>query len=162
MRLLLGEVLQGGHFYPLGYNIIRFILFLGKYYVCEMLNLANLIGQWYFTDRFLRGQFSKIAWGGIRSEEHVSVLPILASCDMWTYFGSGGDLSNSFAMCVFPLNMINQKFYTFWYFWMAFLFTISVSMLVTRIALILFTDVRVLLLNFYLSNAGNLNIVSIF
>ncbi len=51
-----------------------------KYYICEFLNLVNVVLQFFLTNFFLDGQFNRIAWEGIHLEEHNSVLPILADC----------------------------------------------------------------------------------
>ena len=49
-------------------------------------------------------------------------------------------------MCVLPLNMINQKFYAFFYIWLAFLLVASLSMLVIRIGFLLSAELRLLAL----------------
>ena len=53
-----------------------------KYYVCEFLNVANVVFQFYFTNFFLDGQFARVAREGIHLEENNSVLPILSECRM--------------------------------------------------------------------------------
>jgi hypothetical protein len=64
---------------------------LVKFYICEFLMVANVIFQFYATDFFLNGQFSRIAWDGLYLEEHHSVLPILSECkiDLYVFFISG-------------------------------------------------------------------------
>ena len=51
-----------------------------KFYICEVLNAANAVAQFYFTAWFLNGNFSKIATEGLYLEENESVLPILSEC----------------------------------------------------------------------------------
>ena len=50
------------------------------FYVCEALNVANVIGQFYFTNFFLDHEFHNIAMRGLQLEENESILPILAEC----------------------------------------------------------------------------------
>ena len=53
-----------------------------KFYICEVLNAANAVAQFYFTAWFLNGNFSKIATEGLYLEENESVLPILSECKL--------------------------------------------------------------------------------
>ena len=55
---------------------------LVKYYICEAMNVANVIGQFYFTNFFLDGEFHNIARMGLTLEENESMLPILAECSL--------------------------------------------------------------------------------
>ena len=50
------------------------------YYLAELLNVGNVLAQFYFTDYFLDGQFGRIASEGLALEENNSILPILAEC----------------------------------------------------------------------------------
>ena len=59
---------------------IRQKLFSVKYYLCEALNAANAVLQFYFTAWFLDGKFGQIATEGLFLEENESVLPILSEC----------------------------------------------------------------------------------
>ncbi len=36
-------------------------------------------------------------------------------------FGKGGDEQRLYGLCVLPLNIVNQKFYTIFWFWLSFL-----------------------------------------
>ena len=65
-------------------------------------------------------------------------------------FGSATGGSNKWALCVLPLNMINQKFYSFFYFWLFFLMIISLTILVIRIGLIGSPSLRELSTKFHL------------
>ena len=53
-----------------------------KFYICEVLNAANAVAQFYFTAWFLNGNFSRIATEGLYLEENESVLPILSECKL--------------------------------------------------------------------------------
>ena len=64
-------------------NIIYIIFFtniLVKFYIAEVMNLANAIGQFFFTDYFLSGHFKDVGFNGLFLNEHESVMPIVASC----------------------------------------------------------------------------------
>lgn len=63
--------------------MIRVVVSVG-YYLCELLNAANVTAQFFFTNLFLGGNFSRIALDGLALDEYDSVLPILAECWMET------------------------------------------------------------------------------
>ena len=46
------------------------------------------------------------------------------------------------AICVLPNNIVHQKFYLFLWFWLAFLFTATVILLLYRLALLLIPSFR--------------------
>ena len=56
--------------------------------------------------------------------------------------GTGGFTDRIILKCVLPLNMQNQKFYTFYYFWLWFLLLISMLMVLLRIACVVSTELR--------------------
>ena len=51
-----------------------------KFYLCELLTIANVFGQLHLTNFFLDGEFQRIAMQGLNLEENDSVLPVLAEC----------------------------------------------------------------------------------
>ena len=58
------------------------IIFIVKYYVSEVMNLVNVVAQYFFTDYFLggNGRFMEVGLKGLSLDEHMSILPILGSC----------------------------------------------------------------------------------
>jgi len=88
-----------------------------KFFACELLNFANVIGQIFFTDMFLGYQFQK--------------------------FGPSGSLQKHDALCVLPLNIINEKIYVFLYLWFVFLAAVSGIWLVYRLLTIVSHQMRV-------------------
>jgi len=122
-----------------------------KFVTCEILNFANVIGQIYFTDMFLGYQFSKygrdvfsISQGDLndRSDPMNEVFPKVTKCSFHKY-GPSGTIQKHDALCVLPLNIINEKIYIFLYFWFVFLAAISAVWLVYRLLTILSLDTRV-------------------
>jgi len=121
-----------------------------KFYVCEILLLVNLIFQYFITSKFLQGEdhFRKVALQGWNTQEHVSVLPITGLC--YVQSGGLGGLTNDDApLCVLPLNMINQKYFSFLYVWLAILVTLSLGILAMRVMMILLPDFRPIVLNVF-------------
>ena len=51
-----------------------------KFYIAEVMNLANAVAQFFFTDYFLDGHFATVGYHGLFLEENETVMPILSSC----------------------------------------------------------------------------------
>ena len=93
-----------------------------------------------------------------REDPLTRTLPILTMCN-FKKFGTGGNLENTEGICVLPNNIVHQKFYLFLWFWLAFLFTATVILLLYRLALLLIPSFRS-----FISNklwAGRLQIIII-
>lgn len=122
-----------------------------KFVTCEVLNFANVIGQIYLTDMFLGNQFTKfgrdvfsVSEGDLnnRSDPMNQVFPKVTKCFFQKY-GPSGTIQKHDALCILPLNIINEKIYIFLYFWFVFLAAISAVWLVYRLLTIVSHDVRV-------------------
>lgn len=107
--------------------------YFGRYFVCELLNLINVVGQIFFTDRFLGGAFTTYGSEVIRFSEMdhnertdpmMKIFPRVTKCLFYT-FGSSGDVQKHDALCILPLNIINEKIYIFLWFWFIILAAIS-------------------------------------
>ena len=61
-------------------KLICYFLFPVKYYVMEVMNLVNVIAQYFFTDYYLGSQFWKVGYHSWFLESDVNVLPTMASC----------------------------------------------------------------------------------
>ena len=59
-------------------------LWAWKFYFCEFLTLVNLYLQYTVTNVFLEDHFNLVAIGGLKTDEHVSVMPITGSCNFET------------------------------------------------------------------------------
>lgn len=125
--------------------------FFIKFVVCEILNFANVVGQIYLTDAFLGYQFTKYGRDVFsQSEENLNnrvdpmhqVFPKVAKCNFHKY-GPSGTITKHDALCVLPLNVINEKIYIFLYFWFVFLATVTGVWLVYRFLTIFSHSLRV-------------------
>jgi len=122
-----------------------------KFVFCEVLNLVNVIGQIYFTDMFLGYQFTKFGRDvftisemdmNYREDPLHKVFPKVAKC-RFSKYGPSGSVQNHDALCVLPLNIINEKIYIFLYFWFIFLGAISAIWFIYRLLTIFSFDLRV-------------------
>lgn len=104
------------------------------FYFCEILNLANVIGNIYLTDHFLGGEFTtygpKVVTFLNRDPEERNdpmnyLFPKVTKC-IFHKFGHSGTIEKLDAMCVLALNIINEKIYVFLWFWFIILAIISI------------------------------------
>lgn len=63
-------------------------------------------------------------------------------------YGRGGGISKHEGLCVLPLNMVNQKFYTIFFFWLSFLLIVTSFMAFFRLLVILSKEVRDFILRY--------------
>lgn len=129
-------------------------LYFTKYVFCEFLNLVNVIGQIYFTNKFLGGAFVTYGADVIkysemnqenRTDPMVQVFPRVTKCTFHT-FGPSGDVQKHDSLCILPINIINEKIYIFLWFWLIMLATVSASAIVYRLLTTLIPKFRYLLL----------------
>ncbi|KAG0710313.1 Innexin inx2 [Chionoecetes opilio] len=96
------------------------------YIACEVLNFVNVIGQIYFTDRFIGFEF--LTYGtdvikftnqdiGTRHDPMDRVFPKVMSCSFHHTGIGGADDVKIPALCVMPLNILNEKIFIFLWFW---------------------------------------------
>ncbi|KAH1022620.1 innexin inx7 [Dendroctonus ponderosae] len=110
--------------------------------LCECLNLLNVLLQIYITDRFLNGQFMSLGANVWRQGLESSVDPLdvvfpkVTKCTFHKY-GPSGSIQWHDAMCVMALNVINDKIYTFLWFWYIFLLVATGLALAWRLLTIL-------------------------
>lgn len=116
----------------------------------EVLNFVNITLQIYLMDRFLGGEFSSYGWKTVtftewhweaRYDPMVKVFPRMAKCTFRMY-GTSGDIQKLDAMCVLPINILNEKIYVFLWFWFVGLTIITALWLVHRAATILLPQLR--------------------
>lgn len=104
---------------------------------CEFLNLFNVLFQVYFTNIFLGGQFLNLGIDVMKEDwlGHMDTLdvifPKVTKCHFYK-FGPSGSLQILDALCIMALNVINEKIYTFLWFWFFILFVISVLAILWR------------------------------
>lgn len=100
-----------------------------KYFLCEVLCLVNVVGQMYFMDWFFDGEFLEYGWKVIkflqkdqeeRLDPMIFIFPRMTKCTFHDY-GYSGDVQRHDALCMLPLNVVNEKIYVFIWFWFLFL-----------------------------------------
>merc|ERR1712141_708897 len=88
-----------------------------KFFACELLNFANVVGQIFFTDMFLGYQFQQFGRDvlsqieepiNVRDDPLNRVFPKVAKCT-FQKFGPSGSLQKHDALCVLPLNVIHAR-----------------------------------------------------
>lgn len=125
------------------------------YCACEFLNLINVVVQMMMMDKFLGGQFTTYGWQvlqftewdfSVRYDPMIKVFPRLTKCTFHRY-GSSGDVQKHDAMCILPINIINEKIYIFLWFWFYFLAILTFITFVYRMATITSSKLRFYLLH---------------
>lgn len=125
-----------------------------RFFLCEVLNFINVLGQIYFMDFFLDGEFSTYGSDVVRftemePEERIDpmakVFPKVTKCTFHKY-GPSGTVQKFDGLCVLPLNIVNEKIYVFLWFWFIILAGLSALSLAYRIAVILSPKLRYVLL----------------
>merc|ERR1712088_335357 len=122
-----------------------------NFFFCEVLALANVVGQIYFTDRFLGYTFTTYGWDvatlattdpEARADPMNVVFPKVAKCTFHKY-GPSGTIQNHDGLCILALNIINEKIYVFLWFWMVGLAIVSALALLYRILIIASPSMRI-------------------
>ncbi|KAE8749739.1 hypothetical protein FOCC_FOCC003479 [Frankliniella occidentalis] len=125
-----------------------------RFFICEALNLVNVVGQMHFMDLFLDGEFSTYGSDVVkftemdfeeRSDPMSRVFPKVTKCTFHK-FGPSGSLQTIDSLCVLPLNVVNEKIYVFLWFWFVLLSIVTSLMIVYRMCVICFMKMRTYLL----------------
>jgi len=125
-----------------------------RFFLCEFLNFINVVGQIYFMDFFLGGEFTTygtdvLAMTELDQSERVDpmarVFPKMTKCTFHK-FGPSGTVEKFDGLCVLPLNIINEKIYVFLWFWFIILTVITGMQVVYRIIVLLLPRAREMLL----------------
>ncbi|XP_011864067.1 PREDICTED: innexin inx2 [Vollenhovia emeryi] len=125
-----------------------------RFFVCELLNFVNVVGQIFFINFFLDGEFTTYGSDVIRftemePEERIDpmskVFPKVTKCTFYKY-GASGSVQKYDGLCVLPLNIVNEKIYVFLWFWFIILSVLSGLSLLYRVAVIVGPKLRMLLL----------------
>ncbi|XP_076343592.1 innexin inx2-like [Tachypleus tridentatus] len=150
-------------------NIHNHNFYVTAYFFCEALNFVNVVGQMYLMDSFLGGHFSKYGskvmqfteWDWtLRYDPMIRVFPRLTKCTFHKY-GSSGDVQRHDAMCILPINIINEKIYVFLWIWFVTLAVASGIVLIYRMVIVFWPRSRLLILRYRarLTNADYLEMV---
>jgi len=80
-----------------------------------------------------------------RLDPMIYVFPRMTKCTFHK-FGPSGEVEKHDALCILPLNIVNEKIYIFLWFWFALLATLSIMVIVYRIIIIISPRMRAYLL----------------
>uniref|UniRef100_T1J998 Innexin n=1 Tax=Strigamia maritima TaxID=126957 RepID=T1J998_STRMM len=125
------------------------------YVMCEILNFLNVIAQIYVIDVFLGGIFTtyglRVLEYGFFEEEYRNdtigvVFPRLTKC-VFSGFGASANFQVHDAICVLPVNIINEKIYICLWFWLVLLAIPSGGVLLYRIVVVSWPKLRVKMLH---------------
>jgi len=129
-------------------------LYATRYFLCEILNFVNVIGQIFFLDMFLGYEFSTYGLDVVnfsemepedRQDPMHTVFPKVTKCTFHKY-GPSGTVEIKDGLCVLPLNIINEKIFIFIWFWMVVVAVMSGVFLLYRLAVLLGPQIRVALI----------------
>ncbi|GFQ65814.1 innexin shaking-B [Trichonephila clavata] len=129
--------------------------YAARYFLCEAMAFANVVGQMFLMNRFFDGEFLSYGIEVIRYSERdqetrtdpmIRIFPRVTKCRFYKY-GSSGNVEMHDALCVLPLNVINEKIFIFLWFWFIILSVLTGLVLVFRVVIAACPLVRVYLLN---------------
>ncbi|XP_062717038.1 innexin shaking-B isoform X4 [Aedes albopictus] len=125
-----------------------------RYYICEFLSLVNVIGQMFLMNRFFDGEFMTFGLDVIthmeadqedRMDPMIYIFPRMTKCTFYKY-GVSGEVERHDAICILPLNVVNEKIYIFLWFWFIILTILTTLTIFYRIIIIFSPRMRVYLL----------------
>lgn len=116
--------------------------------------LCCISGQMVLLDRFFDGTFftygiEVMSFADRDQEDRIDpmiyVFPRMTKCTFHK-FGTSGNIEKHDALCILPLNIVNEKIYIFIWFWLLFLGLLSFLILVYRVAIIFSPYIRAFVL----------------
>ncbi|XP_015914715.1 innexin inx2 [Parasteatoda tepidariorum] len=126
-----------------------------KFFVCEVLNFVNVVGQIFLIDKFLGGEFRNYGtevfkYANTEQEDRfdpmIRVFPRITKCTFHKY-GSSGDVQRHDALCLLPLNILNEKIFIVMWFWFVILAILGGLLIVYRLIVMISNQARFLLLS---------------
>jgi len=128
-----------------------------KFFTMEIVNFINVIGQIYFIDFFLAGEFLTYGtdvfhYTGLEHEDRPDpmavVFPKVTKCTFNKY-GPSGTIEKKDGLCVLPQNIINEKMFIFIWYWLVFLAVVTGLYLIFRLSTFLSTHIRIALIRIH-------------
>ncbi|EEB11530.1 Innexin inx2, putative [Pediculus humanus corporis] len=125
-----------------------------KYFFCEFLALGNVVGQMFLMNRFFDGEFFNFGINVIRfmeadeedrTDPMIYIFPRMTKCTFYK-FGVSGEIERHDAVCILPLNVVNEKIYVFLWFWFLILGLLTLGVILYRVVIIMSPRMRVYLL----------------
>ena len=80
-----------------------------------------------------------------RTDAMIEIFPRMTKCSLH-YYGSSGTIQLSDALCILPLNIVNEKIYIFLWFWFIILAVVSGLAVAYRLAVFLSPSLRLFLI----------------
>ena len=136
------------------------------FYSCSLSPLLNsgpflprsiwffITGQLFLMDRFLDGTFFtfgiEVISFAMRDEEDrvdpvIYIFPRMTKCTFHK-FGASGNIESHDALCILPINIVNEKIYIFLWFWFLVLGSLTAMVVFYRLMIILSPRMRAYLL----------------
>merc|ERR1712135_280272 len=121
-----------------------------NFFLCECLNFINVVIQILLTDRFLGYEFSTygmevLRFSSMDQENRIDpmsrVFPRVTKCTFHKYGGSG-TIQNLDALCILGMNILSEKIYVFFWFWLIILAIVTGLNIVHRAFQLCFPTVR--------------------
>jgi len=121
-----------------------------RYWFCEVLCFVNVIFQMFVMDWFFKGDFMSYGLNVLtfddmdqdqRYDHMVFVFPRVTKCTFRKY-GPSATIEKHDAICILPLNIVNEKTYIFLWFWFIILAVLCAIVLVFRFIMIITPSLR--------------------
>lgn len=120
----------------------------------EVIYVDIIPGQLFLMDRFLDGTFFtfgiEVISFAMRDEEDrvdpvIYIFPRMTKCTFHK-FGTSGNIESHDALCILPINIVNEKIYVFLWFWFLLLGTLTLLVVLYRLIIIFSPRMRAYLL----------------
>eukprot|EP00092_Neocalanus_flemingeri_P096400 GFUD01122713.1.p1 GENE.GFUD01122713.1~~GFUD01122713.1.p1 ORF type:complete len:450 (-),score=102.25 GFUD01122713.1:108-1271(-) len=123
--------------------------YAAKFFFCEIINLMNVIFQIFYINKFIGGKFLDYGSRILDYNKHIDsqtdpmddVFPKMTKCQ-FNRHGPGGDINNHDALCLLPLNIVNEKIYLVMWLWLILLSVASSLTVMYRLACVMFPQFR--------------------
>lgn len=116
-------------------NLKRQNFYAYRFFLCEFMNFLVAIGQIYFTNLLLDGEFLTYGIDVIQAGEvnpTARVFPKMTKCTFYKY-GPSGSIEQYDGLCVLTVNVLNEKIYLILWFWFLSVCILSGIAIVFRI-----------------------------
>lgn len=130
--------------------------YAARYYFCEILSFVNVIAQMFLLDKLFEGRYLRFGLDVIEylqqqdQDNHRNpmtlIFPQQTKCKVYRN-GPSASIEYIDALCVLPLNVMNEKIYLFIWFWFVFLSILTFFVLMFGLIIMASPSVRVYMLN---------------
>ncbi|KAF7494443.1 Innexin inx2 [Sarcoptes scabiei] len=149
------------------YNLVHYLyrsmgrnrIYAFRYTFCEILNLFNIIAQMVirlilidFYAFVLIASLIHFSYSSIdnndssqRTDPMSKIFPKMTKCT-FRRFGPSGDVVKTDHLCLLPLNILNEKMFVVFWFWLYIVLLFSIGSLIYRVVVMLFPYARYFLL----------------